>query len=192
MRILALALLVAGCGDPKPSKYPSEPVSIQDFTLAAGDKFEVRVYKHEKLSGEYRVSSEGTISFPYLGVVKVIGMSPQQVEQTIKTQLADGYLVDPYVSVLVKEYASKKVTVFGFVQKPGTLSFAEGMTIVEAISQAGGFGARAHQNATRVTRESDGESKNYTIPVESIGQGKADNFYVRPGDVIYVPKKPWL
>lgn len=191
--LLTLALLAAvACGDPPPSEYPSQQVADGDTSLGPGDLFEVRVFRQEDLSGPYNVSSEGKISFPLIGMVQVSGRTPSQVEAEIRDRLADGYLKNPQVSVLVKEYRSKKVSVFGQVQKPGTLSFADGMTIVEAISQAGGFTDMARKNAVTVTRPGkDEKNAKYTIPVESIGQGSAENFFIRPGDVIFVPRRLW-
>ncbi len=184
-------LAITACGDPPPSKYPTQEVHVEDTTLGVGDVFEVRVFRQKDLSAEYRVNSEGSINFPLIGKVVVTGKTPVAVEDEIRTRLADGYLRDPQVSVLVKEYNSKTISVFGEVRKTGTLSYAEGMTIVDAISQAGGFTDMARKNAVTVTRKGPKHSKRYTVPVESIGQGKATNFFVRPGDVVFVPRRLW-
>jgi polysaccharide export outer membrane protein len=190
-----LAALAPGCGDPPPSEYPTQQMYIEDTTLGPGDVFEVRVFRQKDLSGVYSVSTEGKFTFPLIGPVTAVGKTPQEIEAVLRERLADGYLVDPQVSLLVKEYNSKKVSVFGQVKRPGKLRFAEGMTVIDAIAQAGGFGPLARKNAvtvTRVTREDDKtEKKTYTVPVESIGKGKADNFFVRPDDVVFVPKRPF-
>jgi polysaccharide export outer membrane protein len=194
--IPALSIIaMLACADPPPSKYPVQQVHVEDTTLGPGDVFDVRVYRQDELSSTYVVSSEGSISFPLIGDVVVANKSPQDVERDIRDRLADGYLVDPQVSVMVKEYKSKKVSVFGQVRQPGTLSFAEGMTVVEAISRAGGFTEMARKNAVTVTRAQRAERRatkqTYTIPVESIGQGRAPDFLVRPGDVVFVPRRIW-
>lgn len=189
--ILALttAFAVTGCGDPPPSVYPSQQTYVEDTTLGPSDIFEVRVFRQKELSGLYSVGAEGLFSFPLIGSIRAKGKTPIQLEATIRERLADGYLVDPQVSIMVKEYNSKKVSVLGQVKRPGKLRFAEGMTVIDAIAQAGGFAALARKNAVTVTRVGDGEKTSYTIPVESIGRGKADNFYVRPNDVVFVPKR---
>jgi protein involved in polysaccharide export with SLBB domain len=187
--LIGLALL-ASCSDPPP-KYPQQQVTVGDTTLGARDLIEIRVYRQEDMSGVFEVSPECTISYPLIGAVEVCGRTPPEVERHIREKLADGYLKDPQVSVLVKEYKSKTVSVFGQVKKPGTLPYAGGMTVVEAISQAGGFTEMARKNAVTVTRTAKGKRTDYTIPVESIGEGKADNFVVRPGDVIHVPRRMW-
>lgn len=191
---LRLTLLVAfavplACSDPPPSEYPSQEVHVEDTTLGPGDVFEVRVYRQETMSGTYDVSVEGTISFPLIGQVKVAGKTSKQVEEEIRSRLADGYIVEPHVSVLVKEYRSHNVSVFGQVQKPGRLPYSHSMTIVEAISQAGGFSAMAKKNAVTVTRLEGDTKRKYTVPVEAIGDGKAPNFLLRPGDVVWVPER---
>ncbi len=191
---VALAALVAGCGlfrDPPPSKYESQPVFEEDTTLGPRDVFVVRVFKHEDMSGEYAVSEEGTINFPEIGVVEVAGRTPAQVEQEIQTRLADGYLVNPTVSVLVKEYKSKTVSVLGQVRKPSVVNYVSGLSIVDAISQAGGFTPMARKNAVKVTRKGKGDAptESFTVPVESIANGKANDFYLRPGDTVFVPER---
>jgi polysaccharide export outer membrane protein len=186
---LALASGSLGCGDPPPSEYPMQQVYVEDTTLGPGDVFDVRVYRQEEMTGTYSVSSEGSISFPLVGVVKVSGLTPAQVERALRDKLADGFLRDPQVSVLVKEYKSKRLSVIGEVRRPGTLGYAEGMTVVDAIAQAGGFTNMARKNAVTVTRSVDDKKTAYTVPVESIGEGKADNFFIRPGDVVFVPRR---
>lgn len=181
---------VLGCGDPPPSNYPTQQFEVDATTLGPGDLFEVRVFNEAEMSTDYRVSSAGTIKFPHIGRIEVSGKSPEQLEEEIQRRLADGYLRNPQVSILVKEINSRKVSVFGQVRKPGALAFRDGMTIVEAVSQAGGFTGMAKKNAVTVTRK-DPEQKElkYTIPVESIGKGSAANFYMRPGDVVFVPER---
>ncbi|HET6613700.1 MAG TPA: polysaccharide biosynthesis/export family protein [Kofleriaceae bacterium] len=183
------ALGLLACGGPPDQNYPSEPVTLVDTSLGAGDLFDIRVYRNEELSASYSVNAEGTISFPLIGEVVVAGKTPEQVESEIRTRLADGYLVDPQVSILVTEYRSKKISIFGQVQKPGTLGYVDGMTIVEAISRAGGFTGMASKNSVKVTRIAGDDKKRFTIPVEAIGQGQAANFFIRPGDIVFVPER---
>lgn len=197
MRILLvfflMTLALPACGDPPPSQYPSQEVYAEDTTLGPRDIFTVRVFRHEEMSGDYEVSEEGTINFPEIGAVEVSGKTPAQVEKDIQTRLADGYLVNPTVSVLVKEYKSKTISVLGQVRKPTTISYAAGMSIVDAISQAGGFTPMARKNAvkvTRVDRTAEAEKTvSFTVPVESIANGKAKPFFLRPGDTIFVPER---
>lgn len=190
-RLLIAALLAAACGESTPINYPTEPPEIEsDTRLGPGDVIEVRVFQQEDMTAPYVVSSQGTITFPLIGQVTVNDKTPAQLEGEIRERLADGYLRDPQVSVLVKESKSRKIDVFGQVRRPGSMPFRDGMTITEAVSSAGGFTGMAKRNSVRVTRrgEDDREDK-FVLPVENIGKGSAPNFYLRPGDVIYVPER---
>ena len=180
---------VLACGGPPPTSYPTQQVHLEDTSLGPNDVFDVRVYRQDSMSGEYNVSAEGTISFPLIGVVEVAGKTPRQIESELQRRLANGYLVNPQVSVLVKEYRSRNISIFGQVQKPGRLSFTQGMTIVEAVSQAGGFSPMARKNSVTVTRSEGRKKDKYVVPVESIANGQAPNFFVRPGDIIFVPER---
>jgi len=167
-------------------------VHTEDTTLGPGDIFEIRVFRQKDLSNEYSVGPQGTIAFPLIGMVKVEGKTPGQIEKELRERLIKGeYLKNPQISILMKESKSKKISVFGQVRKPGTLSFSEGMTVIEAISSAGGFTPMAQKNGVRVTRVVEQSKSRYTVPVESIGKGKANNFFMRPGDVVFVPERLW-
>ena len=193
--ITTLALFTA-CGDPTPSKYPTHSFYAEDSSLGADDQLEITVYlgggstKIEDISKVYPVSADGGLSFPMIGTVAAVGRSAQDVEDEIRTRLADGYIVSPNVTVQVKEYRSKKISIFGEVRKPGTLAWRPSMTINEAISDAAGFTAMAKPNAAVVTRRVDRDhTEKFTVPIEKIANNQAPQFYMRPGDSIYVPKR---
>lgn len=195
--VLSCCLALAGCHlfkDPAPSNYPSTEVYAEDTTLGARDVFDIKVFRHDEMSGTYSVSDDGTINFPDIGVITVSGKTPDAVALEIQKQLADGYLVNPSVSVLVKEYKSKSISILGQVRKPTTIQYSAGLSIVDAISQAGGFTQMAYKNAVKVTRNEpgpDGKAKpiSYTVPVENIASGGARPFFLRPGDNVYVPER---
>jgi polysaccharide export outer membrane protein len=188
--LLVAAGLLLACGDPPPSKYPTVAYDLRNATLGPGDSFDMRVYPRPELGGSFIVAAEGTVTVPLIGQVPVVDKTPREVEDEVRARLANGYLVNPTVTVVVKEYRSKKISVFGQVRAPGTLVFTEGMTIVEAVSRAGGFTGMAKRNAVRVTRS--GEAKvTYIVPVERIGEGGAEDFPMHPGDVVFVPDRFW-
>jgi polysaccharide export outer membrane protein len=189
-------LLLAGCAGPAP--LPSAPPAARleaprapDLTaarLGAGDIFEVRVFQEPELSGIFQVGPQGDIVFPLCRKVVVGGLTANATAEALRTCLADGYLRNPQVSVLVKEYNSKKVFVFGEVQKPGTFLFEDGMSVVQAITLAGGFTRNASQNSTSVTRHVAGEEVKVKVNVQDIALGKAPNVLLEPGDIVYVPE----
>ena len=157
--------------------------------LGAGDVFEVRVFNEKNLSGTYRVSPNGTIDFPLIGRVSVDGKTPGQITKLIHNRLMNGFIKEPSVSVFVKEYNSKKIFVLGHVFKPGTFPFAKGMTVVEAITRAGGFKSSANPNYVVVTRKIDGKEKRIPVPVEKISAGLAANLSLQAGDIVFVPDR---
>jgi polysaccharide export outer membrane protein len=194
----ALLLALAGCGsgadirptDQAPPMPPRDEL-LRGAELGPGDVLEVRVYQEDQLTGTYRLSSDGTFDFPLVGKVYAGGETPGELVSTLTDRLKESYIRDPQVSVFVKEYNSKKVYVMGQVNKPGTFPYEDSMTIVGAITQAGGFKDLADQNHTVVTRVVDGKEQKFVIPVKEIGLGHAGNMLLQPGDLIWVPET-WL
>jgi polysaccharide export outer membrane protein len=166
------------------------PPATDDTTLGPGDVFSVRVYGEEALTGSHQVAPDGTINFPLLGAVQVNGLEPTVVAQKIQTQLVErDFLRDPHVSVYVEEYASKRVSVVGAVADPGTFPLEPGMTVVQAISMAGGFSALADRDGTVVTRHVGEEIIRYRVPVDRVTKGQAADVEVAAGDIIFVPER---
>lgn len=198
MRLAFAALLASiaalGCGGPAPRGFPPMPdttVVRQSAGLGPGDVVEVRVYQEKELSGLYRVGPEGTFTFPLVGEVEAAGRSPTALGEVLTARLRDGYLRDPQVSVFVKEFNSKKVFVLGEVARPGTFAYEDRMTIVQAITLAGGLKTLAARNRLVLTRVVDGEEQKYAVPFEDISRGQAPNVVLQPGDIVFVPES-WL
>ena len=198
-RLYALLLLTiaciacAGCAGQRPLDMPvadEDMLVAPDTTLGPGDVFDVRVYGEKELSKTFRVDSDGSIDFPLVGKLAVLGKTPSEVSALLEQRLIDGeYLRQPQISILVKEYNSKKISVFGQVKKPGTFLFEDGMSVVEAVSKAGGFAQMARADETIVIRDVEGQKKRYTVPVEAIAKGRAPNFFLRAGDIVFVPER---
>ncbi len=157
--------------------------------LGPGDVFEVRVFNEKNLSGVFRISPNGAIDFPLIGRVHVEGLTPGAIARAVRERLKNGYLRNPSVSVFVKEYNSKKIFVLGHVTKPGTFSYTKGMTVVEAITLAGGFKPSANPNYVVVTRKIKGKEKRIPVPVEKISAGLAVNLTLQAGDIVFVPDR---
>jgi polysaccharide export outer membrane protein len=186
-----LGLALAACPPARTAPPPPMlPVDNQsDTALGPGDVFNVDVFGEKELSGKFRVAADGTIDYPFAGRLKVAGLTPPRVASLLREKLADGYLKDPNVSVFVESYNSKKISVFGQVTKPGTFNYMNNMSIVEAITLAGGFTPLAAKNSITVTRTERGKSQRFVVPGEEIGEGKASNYLLRPGDVVFVPER---
>ncbi len=191
--MLALVAAVSACQgcQEAPVNYQAPPVDLQQHLdrigLGPGDVFEVSVYGEERLSGVHRIAPDGAIQFPLINRVLVEGMTPSEIAEELKKRLQDGFLRDPSVSVFVKEYNSKKVFVLGEVQRPGTFPYSAQMNIVEAVTLAGGFKDSANANYVIVTRHAPQGDTRVPVPVKKITEGKAPNFSLQPGDIIFVP-----
>jgi protein involved in polysaccharide export with SLBB domain len=187
---LASALFLAACAGPAPAPPPrmAEREVLAASTLGPGDVFEARVYQEPELSGAYRVGPQGDIVFPLCGRVAVGGLTANATADRLRACLADGYIRNAQVSVIVKEYNSKKVFVFGEVQKPGTFVYEDGMTVIQAVTLAGGFTKTASQNSTSLTRQVDGQEVKIRVAVQDIALGKAPNLALKPGDIVFVPE----
>lgn len=189
---LIALLLQTACTPPGGDDYIKIPVDTNSLrnsiTLGTGDVFEARVYGEKDLTGEFRVSSEGTIHFPLLGEISVQNLSPSEVATLIQDKLRGGYLRDPYVTVTLKQYNSKKIFVLGQVNKPGTFPFEGKMNIIQAVTLAGGFTAMARKNSVIVTRVDGGAERRIRVPVERISEGLAPNFPLEPDDIVFVPE----
>lgn len=166
------------------------PPATDDTTLGPGDVLTVNVYGEDALTGEHRVAQDGTISFPLLGRVEVAGLETTQIADKIQTELQAGqFLNEPHVSIYVKEYSSKRISVVGAVANPGTFPLEPGMTVVQAVSKAGGFTALADRNGTVVTRKTNGKTVRYRVPIGRIANGQAEDIDVAASDIIFVPER---
>ncbi len=158
--------------------------------LSAGDIIEVRVFGEEQLTAKYRVEPDGTIDFPFLGRVSVAGKTSREAAAAIAEGLrTHEILTDPQVTVFVEESNSLRVTVMGAVSRPGTFPVVPGMTVVQAISMAGGFTALANQNDTILTRRIDGGIRRFPVPVRRISDGREPDVPLQGGDIIFVPER---
>lgn len=194
---LCIALLAAAC-----STTPEAPVDggtpsaipldggarLPAQTLGANDVFEVRVIGEPDLSGAWRVSSEGAFVFPFCGRVEASNRTPTALAEALTTCLGAGYLKNPQVAVFLRESNSKKVFVLGEVNKPGTFVYEDGMSVVQAVTLAGGFTKLAARNSVLVTRSLDGQEHRLKLSVDDIGTGRRENFTLQPGDIVFVPE----
>ena len=143
------------------------------------------------MSKTFKVAPNGTIDFPLVGTLEIEGKEPQEIADLIKTRLRDGKILkNPSVSVLVKEVNSKKIAVFGQVQKPGQFPMTEGMTIVQAISLAGGFTSLADRDRVTLNRRvSKDKVVRVVFSVAAITEGKMNDIPLQSGDTIYVEER---
>lgn len=146
------------------------------YKLGVGDVISVQVIGEDDLKREkIRLSDAGTLSFPYLGEIRVRGMTVGALEDFITKGLKGRYLLNPQVTVTIHEY--RNFFVNGQVDKPGGYPFVPGLTVRKAISMAGGFKERASKEKINVIREDDVKGMPQRVPLEAP---------VQPGDIITV------
>ena len=194
--LLAFIALASGCGptrvDPGYQALVEQEHAVPAVgELGAGDKFELQVHNQAELSGEFTVSSEGTINYPYLGRINVDGKTCATLEDELTEGLANGYLNDPNVRCSITEYNSKRIFIFGEVKSPGSFPYRSNITLIEAMALAGGFADRADTNKTKLSRVIRGTEIQVQVPVQEIVEGRSQNIKLLPGDIVYVPRQAY-
>ena len=165
-----------------------------EYRIGPLDQVQVVVWEHPELTspmGQYqpagqKVTTEGTLFYPYAGELKVAGLTAQELRKEITKRLSDKILNDPQVDVRVTGYHSRKAFVTGAVNKPGYVHFDENpMTIPDVLAEVGGFDEKADPSFVQLRRG----NKVYNIDyIRSFNNNVAiDRILVKPGDQIFVP-----
>jgi protein involved in polysaccharide export with SLBB domain len=162
----------------------------ENTTLGPGDTFRLEIVGETDLPKEYQVSADGTVNIPFIHSIRVAGLEPHEVAELVRSRLMEGKILsDPSVVVSVMEYRSKRVTILGQVQKPGSFPLGPGMTLIQAISLGGGLTSIAQASYVSLSRTKDGKVKTVTFDVAAISEGRAPDVPLQPGDRIYVPER---
>ena len=186
-RIIAIFALFVALEGRTDENARTDDAAEGDHKIAPLDIINIDVVGEKDLSKEnLRVSSSGTITFPFLGSIEVKGKTPAEVESLLKEKLGKDYLVNPQVIVTVKEYRSRTVSVIGQVNKPGVIALPaeQKMGILEAIAQAGDLAKTANKNRIEVSRK--GKTQKFTLDDLKKDTSPEKKFWLEPGDVIYV------
>ena len=162
-------------------RVPGAPDSA--YTLGIEDQVHLIVYGENDLTGDYTVGPTGTISVPLIGEVLVNNLSLRQAEQVIATRLADGYLVDPSVSMQIAK--RRPFYIMGEVRTPGSYSFVSNMTVMNAVAMAGGFTYRANQSSVEIMRPDNEKSDDG----KGVDKEASMDARVAPGDIIVVKER---
>jgi len=176
--------------------------SSQDYKIGPDDLVEVTVFEDEKLNKTVRVSSQGNISLPLIGILKVKGLTGSELEREIRDLLAEKYFQDPHVSIFIKEYHNLRISVMGAVTKPGVYDVTGEKTVLDLLSLSGGLRDDAGKLLFLIRpprSDGDGEKKDknpedqlpktLTADLEAL-LIKGDlnlNFVLLHGDVINIP-----
>jgi protein involved in polysaccharide export with SLBB domain len=183
-------MALATCGPEPVTTLPPTTSASAKQELGAGDVIEIRVTDQEELSGEYEVGEDGTIRFPWIENVEVAGRSRGEIAEIIEQKLADGWLRQPQVTVRVLDRQNREVSVLGQVNEPGSYPFKERLTLVQAISLAGGMNPLGQAKKVKLIRETPEGTKTYEIDVRAILDSKRGDLPLEPGDIVFVPEAP--
>jgi polysaccharide export outer membrane protein len=130
---LVLALLSISLQAPTPAPGPRNA----NYVVGSQDVLTVTVFNEPQLSGRFRVENDGQFNYPFLGRIHAGGATVAEIATNVKTNLADGYLRDPQVTVDLELFRSQNVFVMGEVRAPGRYTFTGSVSLVEALAQAG-------------------------------------------------------
>ncbi len=177
-RFIMLSLgvvLLSGCA-PGSNLPPAPETPMTTYRLGVQDQVRVLTYGEDQLSGLFRVNDSGAIDMPLLGPVKAAGLTSAQLSDEIVSELKGKKLLRaPSVAVEVAQY--RPVFILGEVKNPGQYPYIPGMTMLTAVSVAGGFTYRGYQDHGAVIRTVNG------APIEARLNRQG---VVQPGDVITV------
>jgi polysaccharide biosynthesis/export protein len=166
------------------------------YRIGVDDLVQVSVWRNPELSITVPVRPDGKISVPLIGDVPAGGLTPEEVAADIEKKLAN-FVRDPKVAVILTALNShefiSRVRVTGAVRQPVSIPYRQGMTVLDAVLQAGGVTEFAAADRTKLYRKpaADADAKPYEVRLGAIlGKGDlATNFAVQPGDVITVPER---
>ncbi|WP_144392682.1 XrtA/PEP-CTERM system exopolysaccharide export protein [Pleionea sediminis] len=203
MKVFAIALLtfiLAGCStqptevagiNPAPS---NTALLVDQYYIGVDDVVTVNVWKNPDLSITVPVRPDGRISVPLVGEIVAGGKTPVDVSKEI-TQKLSRFIKDPQVAVILEQLNSheflSRIRVTGAVRTPLSMSFRQGMTVLDAILEAGGLNEFAAANRTKLFRRVDDEVKTIQIELEDIlnDGDMSTNFSLQPGDILSIPER---
>ncbi len=173
----------------------------EDYRIGPEDVLQVKVWDHEDLTREVPVSRNGEFTFPLIGAVKAAGRTCSELEKELVKRLGAGYVVNPQVTVAVKEYKSQRVHVVGEVRLPGTIPLTGSTSVVEVLTKAGGPTDKAgtelliirlkdHARASGpATLEEAKAGELIRLDLRGIQMGDVShNIRLQHGDTVIVPK----
>jgi polysaccharide export outer membrane protein len=189
--LLAILGLFASPADRKAPETARPDESALEYSIGPKDLLEIKVLEIPEMNGERRVSETGGINLPVLGDVQVSGLTASAARGKIESALKARYVRRATVSLVVKDFASKPVSVVGAVQRPGNLSISGRWTLLQAIAAAGGLTEKAGRKIYILRGGESGSSDPMEISTEELLRGSAAtaNVQILPSDVVQVPPR---
>lgn len=180
--LLALSLAFAS---PARAQQP-----YAEYKLGPRDLVEVRVIEIPELNVERRVTETGKIALPMVGDFDVAGLTAREFQEKLATTLRQRYVNRANVSIVIKEFANKPVSIVGAVQRPGSLNVSGRWDLLQAISAAGGLNERAGKRIYVLRKGESGTTETLEVTVDDLFTGAADaSIPIYPGDVVNIPAR---
>ena len=173
---------------------PSVAMTVSEYRIGVDDQLSVNVWRNPELSVTMPVRPDGKISVPLIGDVQAGGRKPEDVAAEIRQKLSV-YVRNPNVTVILTELRNfeyiSRIRVTGAVQTPTSFAYRQGMTVLDAVLEAGGINEFAAPDRARLYRREDGKTAVYEVHLGGIlNQGElSTNYHLRPGDIITVPER---
>jgi polysaccharide export outer membrane protein len=198
-RLLGIVLMVGSCADYPPEAVPPVPARAAEpelyrpapaasFTIAPGDKLNIASYFHPALKQSVTVQPDGVVSLLLVGTVTAAGKTPDQFSKEL-VRAYDKYVEHAEIAVNIEESAVLAVYVGGEVAKPAMLPLKGELTLLQSITQAGGFLSTANKDQVLILRQTpDAGYRTLQANAANVLRNEAEEIYLRPHDVVYVPK----
>lgn len=174
----------------------SERGTKADYVLQPQDVIKVQVFQEEDINKQadaLSISQESTVSLPLIGTISLKGKTVRQAEEYVRGLYDKDYIVNPQVTITVAKYAERTVNVIGSVTNQGRIQFPQerGLSIVDAISLAGGQTRLADLKHVKLTRKNaNGDTEVSIVDVDSmVKTGGRDAVMLQPDDSIFVPER---
>jgi polysaccharide export outer membrane protein len=194
----AAALILAAVWVTQPAVLRADEVvsgprqaESDNYRLQAGDRLQIKIYPEDEYikGGETEISSEGNITLPIVGKVAVAEKTVIEAERALTAILTEDYLVEPEVVIEVLQYRTRSFVVLGEVARPGTYDFPPGvirLTLLQAISLAGGFSEVANIKKIKIIRKTAGGEDVFSANGDEIIRGREPDIVLQAGDVVHV------
>jgi len=164
------------------------PADDPAYVIGEEDVLNIDVWKEPELSRTVPVRPDGKISLPLINDVQAAGLTPSQLALAITEKLRK-FLAEPQVTVIVTTINSRRVYILGEVNRAGAFPMLPNMTVLQALSSAGGFTQFANLKGIYVLRNDAGKQTKYAFNYKEAirGQRPEQNILLKPGDTIVVP-----
>jgi polysaccharide export outer membrane protein len=158
------------------------------YLIGATDVLNIYVWKEPDLTQDVTVLPDGKITFPLIGEIQAQGRTVTELKKDITDKLKD-YVTAPEVTVVVREINSRRIYTLGKLATPGIYPLVPGMTVLQALSTAGGLAEWADEKNIRVIRREGGKEVQYRFNYKDFIAGKdiEQNILLKPNDTIVVP-----